>query len=735
MPSGDPIIDVYSTNKLTNFPLTIGFNCMIATYIPQSSVISDSYIITLPDLFGLIRKSRRLSWVLRNPSSTLNSKQHDVTSQYSAPLSLAIEQPVTLEPTQSNVRRHSPLEGVPSQVAGSTSCGLKCKLQAGDMSDVFDRYSQLCARNVFPCCSSSSSQFPNSGRKDKSSDWENATCMPRSVGKEIILDFEQSVVRLASNERDLEMVLLKPRHFRDDCYGCLFQQSGSVETQGESSGTGCEPCAIANSGFLLTMADTTGSTHIGPPTSTPSKMVHYNVFQTTLPSEGSPSKRSRSSTLRVRNRRLPKCTSATGQYYSSGHIGEHELENRMRHFGDLDNSNLDPEIVQCLINFLDSHNKLVQLFRTARDRCREIDIPEFKIRLYNGDGARGYELLASNTLGAIVFYSGLIGFHTELKLRRADGSEEERQVMMLAYYAYQLHPRDYTTLFKEGSGMALKLVTKLYFQCLSYGGLAIYKKIYGRYLELTAADRPVIVCRVFEQKIHAFLNFLKSEKIFGTVTGVLYIVEFQKRGLPHCHTLLWVDSANKIQEPKDVDRVISAELPDPQIDPHTYKFVSEMMIHGSCGAINMSATCMQGDKCTKSFPKKFTSKTFFDDKGHVHYQRRDTGVSTIKHQRITFRDGDRIEYVVNLPGRKSMTLTEWFAYNAANEDGRHLTYLDFPSEFVWYDDHKSWWSHQNSRSSVGRLADFPEVQTVHDIFYPTCRAACQALGLLEDDNE
>ncbi|GKB77068.1 DNA helicase [Tanacetum coccineum] len=31
--------------------------------------------------------------------------------------------------------------------------------------------------------------------------------------------------------------------------------------------------------------------------------------------------------------------------------------------------------------------------------------------------------------------------------------------------------------------------------------------------------------------------------------------------------------------------------------------------------------------------------------------------------------------------------------------------------------------------------DFPEVQTVHDIFYPSCRAACEALGLLGDDNE
>ncbi|GKF83482.1 hypothetical protein Tco_0245138, partial [Tanacetum coccineum] len=123
----------------------------------------------------------------------------------------------------------------------------------------------------------------------------------------------------------------------------------------------------------------------------------------------------------------------------------------------------------------------VQLFRTTYDRCQEIDIIKFNIRLYNGDGARGYELPASNTLGAIVFDNGLTGstefdvviehvgglpkrinklhksymslqfpllfiyrqsgFHTELKLRRANGSKRERWVMMLTYYAYQLHPR------------------------------------------------------------------------------------------------------------------------------------------------------------------------------------------------------------------------------------------------------------------------------------------------------
>ncbi|PWA69032.1 hypothetical protein CTI12_AA290470 [Artemisia annua] len=67
---------------------------------------------------------------------------------------------------------------------------------------------------------------------------------------------------------------------------------------------------------------------------------------------------------------------------------------------------LDPQIVQDLIHFLDTHNELVQIFRTARDKCADADVPEFRIRLYSGDSPRGYELPSSNTLGAIVFDRG-----------------------------------------------------------------------------------------------------------------------------------------------------------------------------------------------------------------------------------------------------------------------------------------------------------------------------------------
>lgn len=85
---------------------------------------------------------------------------------------------------------------------------------------------------------------------------------------------------------------------------------------------------------------------------------------------------------------------------------DNEVANRMHHFTNSAGTDLDPQVVHGIITFLDNHNELVRLFRTTRDKCRAENVKAFKIRLYNADGLRGYELPASHTLGGIVFDSG-----------------------------------------------------------------------------------------------------------------------------------------------------------------------------------------------------------------------------------------------------------------------------------------------------------------------------------------
>lgn len=110
----------------------------------------------------------------------------------------------------------------------------------------------------------------------------------------------------------------------------------------------------------------------------------------------------------------------------------------------------------------------------------------------------------------------------------------------------------------------------------------------------------------------------------------MYTIEFQKRGLPHAHMLLWLSGPNKITTTSDIDRIISAELPDPTLYPKLYQTVTNYMIHGPCGRANPKCPCTKEFKCTKFYPKKHRDDTAIDDDGYPLYKRRDTGVTVNK---------------------------------------------------------------------------------------------------------
>ncbi|KAL3627397.1 hypothetical protein CASFOL_028760 [Castilleja foliolosa] len=139
-----------------------------------------------------------------------------------------------------------------------------------------------------------------------------------------------------------------------------------------------------------------------------------------------------------------------------------------------------------------------------------------------------------------------------------------------------------------------------------------------------AQNRPDIISRVFHIKVQQFLRFMRASKTFGQIIADLYTIEFQKRGLPHCHTLIWVTPAYRVSDAVDVDKYISAEIPDPSTEPVLHKIVTDYMIHGPCGLARPMSPCMRDSKCSKSFPKMFECNTRFDKDGYVHYRRRDS---------------------------------------------------------------------------------------------------------------
>lgn len=135
----------------------------------------------------------------------------------------------------------------------------------------------------------------------------------------------------------------------------------------------------------------------------------------------------------------------------------------------------------------------------------------------------------------------------------------------------------------------------------------------------TPHDRHDIIARVFNLKMKKLLHLLTKTEIFGPVQCYACSVEWQKRGLPHCHLLLWMQ---KRIQPCDIDKIISAEIPDRVLDPELYQIVTKFMIHGPCGSLNNQSPCMENGKCTKHYPREFALHTQTGDDGYPTYQRR-----------------------------------------------------------------------------------------------------------------
>ncbi|XP_019158425.1 PREDICTED: uncharacterized protein LOC109155147 [Ipomoea nil] len=147
---------------------------------------------------------------------------------------------------------------------------------------------------------------------------------------------------------------------------------------------------------------------------------------------------------------------------------------------------------------------------------------------------------------------------------------------------------------------------------------------------LKAEDRPDIVCRIFKLKLDSLIREIRVGQVFGEVSSVIYTIEFQKRGLPHAHILLFLSRQSAMLSTTCMDNIISAEIPDKDGDIQYYNAVEEFMIHGPCGVVNKKSPCMINGKCSKHFPKKFVEAYTLDDNGYPKYRRRDDGRTVLK---------------------------------------------------------------------------------------------------------
>jgi hypothetical protein len=142
----------------------------------------------------------------------------------------------------------------------------------------------------------------------------------------------------------------------------------------------------------------------------------------------------------------------------------------------------------------------------------------------------------------------------------------------------------------------------------------VYRDYSGMSKPIPVHYRSDIVCRVFKMKLDQLKQDIMSGEFFGPVVYCFFVVEFQKRGLPHAHML--VRLKNQIEAREEIDGFVSAELPDPVKQPRLHAIISKHNIH-TC-----KDRCLVNGKCKRRFPKAFCDSTKMDDDGYPNYRRR-----------------------------------------------------------------------------------------------------------------
>ena len=137
-------------------------------------------------------------------------------------------------------------------------------------------------------------------------------------------------------------------------------------------------------------------------------------------------------------------------------------------------------------------------------------------------------------------------------------------------------------------------------------------------------NRPDLVVRIFRAKLEELKIDLFKKQIFGPVAAYIYVIEFQKRGLPHAHFLIILKSSSKIISPEYFDKIVCAEIPNNNMYPHLYSIVLKHMMHDPCGILNPKNVCMEKNgKCRSHYPKAYASETSFGEDSYPKYRRRD----------------------------------------------------------------------------------------------------------------
>nr|GEX85798.1 ATP-dependent DNA helicase PIF1-like [Tanacetum cinerariifolium] len=158
---------------------------------------------------------------------------------------------------------------------------------------------------------------------------------------------------------------------------------------------------------------------------------------------------------------------------------------------------------------------------------------------------------------------------------------------------------------------------------------------------------------------------------------VVYVIKFQKRGLPHAHILPWLEDNSKCKTASQIDDIISTELPSPTDDPDGYKAITNYMLHGPCGKDGRYVPY------TTEVKNVETMKT---EKMHWHNRLLNPSLGRVLFSENVVRGPKDFDELMTVNNRLCHTFKEaCFAYGLLNDDmdwTKAISEIQIPKKFL-----------------------------------------------------
>ncbi|GJZ06286.1 ATP-dependent DNA helicase PIF1-like protein [Tanacetum coccineum] len=249
-------------------------------------------------------------------------------------------------------------------------------------------------------------------------------------------------------------------------------------------------------------------------------------------------------------------------------------------------------IVGSLIRMLDANSAIAKAFRMARDWCHADTTANVELRMLS-ERTRSKQYNSPNVAEVAALITNDFGDEEptrDIVVCKKDSLPKIIPELHPSYMALQYHllfpygEDGYHEKIPYHTNKGKRKTTRDYVTMKEYYAYVIqYRKD-----QRTTLHRG----RRVTQTPQAWVKESLCLSVLQAVQ-VVYVIEFQKRGLPHAHILLWLKEYYRCKATTNIDDIISAELPSPTTDPAGYKAVSDYMLQGPCGNDNKAAENVQ----------------------------------------------------------------------------------------------------------------------------------------------